>query len=283
MSFIFGNGKFPCANCKRDTTKRTPCISCSVCGDWYHHPCTTQTDEEFEKDYYFFCSPPCELFVQPFSTCTSKTLVKHEIFVENECGTREPFEERTNNVRPKKTTHDFVRSKLTYNPFIDIKCAYLVPKDLDSNFLNETVPSLSIFHNNIRSANKNLTDVEEIFRNCNKLPDIIALSETKLNDKSVQPHIEGYKFDNVDSPTAAGGVGIFVANHIEYFVRNDLSLKTNGCEDIWIEIKANGKMSKAKNSKSLVIGVIYRHPSSQYAKFLENLENNLNSLGRKNT
>ena len=46
------------------------------------------------------------------------------------------------------------RSKMNYNPFIDIKCEYISPKDLNPHFFGETVPSLTIFHNNVRSAKK---------------------------------------------------------------------------------------------------------------------------------
>ena len=42
------------------------------------------------------------------------------------------------------------------------------------------------FHNNIRSANKNLINVEEIFRNCQFFPDIIGVTETKLIVQSLR-------------------------------------------------------------------------------------------------
>ena len=40
----------------------------------------------------------------------------------------------------------------------------------------------------------------------------------------------------------AGGVGIFLSDKIEYFIRDDLSLGINGCEDLWVEIKTTVKV-----------------------------------------
>ena len=158
-------------------------------------------------------------------------------------------------------------NRVDYNPYIDVKCSYLKPKDLDGSFFGEKHSCFSIFHNNIRSANKNLINVEEIFRNCQFFPDIIGVTETKLNGNSSQPEIEGYKFENVDSKSSAGGVGIFVANQIDYILREDLRLNIDDCEDIWIEVST--KTSNSRNRESMVIGLIYRHPRTHYLKFSE--------------
>ena len=63
---------------------------------------------------------------------------------------------------------------------------------------------------------------------------------------------------------------MFISNQIERNVRHDLSLGSNDCEDIWIEISISNQDRKNAPEK-FVIGNIYRHPRQQYRKFAENL------------
>ena len=99
--------------------------------------------------------------------------------------------------------------KIEYNPFLDIKCCYSKPKDLKSLLPDD--PCLSIFHTNIRSINKNLNNLLEVFRYCDyRTPDIMAISETKLNENSSIPELPGFSFESNPSPTQAGGVGIYI-------------------------------------------------------------------------
>ena len=88
------------------------------------------------------------------------------------------------------------QEKVLLNPFLDIRCRYSQPKDIGS-FLEDTTSCISIFYNNIRSVNKNLDFVEEIFRCCKNLPSIIAISETKLSNNSPNPELKGYNFENI--------------------------------------------------------------------------------------
>ena len=43
-------------------------------------------------------------------------------------------------------------------------------------------------------------------------------------------------FEHINSETKCGGVGMFISNNMDYSIRNDLSLNTTGCEDLWVEI-----------------------------------------------
>ena len=43
-------------------------------------------------------------------------------------------------------------------------------------------------------------------------------------------------FFHHDSPSNAGGVGIYVKQYLNYRLREDISLNAPKCEDIWIEI-----------------------------------------------
>ena len=97
-----------------------------------------------------------------------------------------------------------------------------------------TNSSATIFHNNLRSLNKNMDSILETFQNCQTSPDIVAFSETRLNGSSDIPGMKGYHpFEGVHSPTAAGGVGAYISNKINFSIRNDLALNLTGCEDIF--------------------------------------------------
>ena len=168
------------------------------------------------------------------------------------------------------------------NEFMEINCSYLDPVDISKTLLEVGENDLTIFQNNIRSLNKNFHLVEEIFYECNKRPDILSFSETRLKPDSICPSLEGYSFHHVDSLTDCGGVGVFISDKIDFTIRNDLSINSEDCEDIWVEISLKNKNRKNIDEK-LVIGNIYRHPKQNYMKFSENLCKLLENLNKSKT
>ena len=54
-------------------------------------------------------------------------------------------------------------------------------------------------------------------------PEIIAISETKLDDQNIYNiSIPGYVFLNTNSPTRAGGVGLYISKELTFIRRRDL-------------------------------------------------------------
>ena len=89
----------------------------------------------------------------------------------------------------------------------------------------------------MRSLSKNISLLEDILLTVKKTPNVIAISETKLNDNSRQNvNIPGYTFLNTNSKTAAGGVGLYVSEDLEFVRRRDLDLCMDGVECCWIEL-----------------------------------------------
>ena len=74
--------------------------------------------------------------------------------------------------------------------------------------------------------------------------------------------IPGYTFLNTNSKSAAGGVGLYVSEELEFTRRCDFNLCQDGVESCWIELPW-------KRQKSVMIGCIYRHPSSHRSSFYE--------------
>ena len=65
-----------------------------------------------------------------------------------------------------------------------------------------------------------------------RLPDVIAISETKLHADSISHvHISNYKLLRTDSNACAGGVCFNRKYTIKFRLRNDLLLKLKHFED----------------------------------------------------
>ena len=88
------------------------------------------------------------------------------------------------------------------------------------------------------------------------------------NAKSV--NIEHYLFEHVDSLSHAGGVGIYIRKDLQYSVKSETINRPN-FESLFIEILNNPNLNKKTVTKSLILGVIYRHPNTSYVSFKEKL------------
>ena len=104
-------------------------------------------------------------------------------------------------------------------------------------------------------------------------PEIIAISETKLQDENIcDISIPGYVFLNTNSPTRAGGVGL--SKDLTFIRRRDLEITGDGIESCWVEIMR-------EKEKNIVIGCIYRHPTKDCAILHNALKEQLSNLNNK--
>ena len=143
-------------------------------------------------------------------------------------------------------------------------------KSITLKYLNNK--SLSLFHINACSLNKNFDDLQHLFSCTEKNFDIIAISEARIT-KQVSLlnnlNLNNYSFEFTPTETSAGGTLLYIANHLSYKCDNDLNnYKKNELESTFIEI-VNLKKS------DISVGVIYRHPSMDLADFNCNYLNKL--------
>ena len=131
---------------------------------------------------------------------------------------------------------------------------------------NNRKHGFSLFHCNLRSLKKNLSLLNDILLTTEDVPDIIGVSERKLNENTcTNVDIPGYIFLNSNSKTSAGGVGLCVTSDIEFIRRYDLELTAEGLESCWIEIIR-------KKQKNIIVGCIYRRPFKNLEDFQEILK-----------
>ena len=124
-----------------------------------------------------------------------------------------------------------------------------------------------------RSLSKDKNKIDDFF-DVERVPDAIAISETKLNaNSSLNLNFTSYKFICNDSITYAGGVGLYIKDSIRFTLQKDLSLNLQHCEDLQLEVESQ--------KSSIILRVIYRHPKQKTSlfqdklcKYLSKLENN---------
>ena len=158
---------------------------------------------------------------------------------------------------------------INYNiesPYCDVKRAVKELRIGDKGF--------SLLHCNARSLSKNLSYLNDILFMCKEMPSFIAISETKLNDRStINISLEGYVLETKHSPTSAGGEGIYVKENIEFTRRRDLGFDFQGTETCFLEIpKSKGKR--------IIVACVYWHPSSNIETFHQLLCKTLENINR---
>ena len=150
-----------------------------------------------------------------------------------------------------------------------LKCKYYNPNSFDLDFQPD-ISLCAYLHFNMRSLQGNFEKLRDILLLIKSSPDIISISETKIQNKTYthcrknEPlsniALDGYQFYHVPSPTNAGGVVMYISNQLSHDAAEDFELKLTACEDMWFTI-----FSKTSEEKFLV-GVVYRHPTQNYLK-----------------
>ena len=139
---------------------------------------------------------------------------------------------------------------------------YVSLNEFNSKFCHHNDNILSVIHFNIRSLDTNITHMEAFLSNLNQNPDVIALTETWLDDNNKDNYpIEGYNaFHVVREPLKHGGVSIYVRNTLTCDQIGEFSFLNSDIEICSIKITVN--------DLSYTIGAIYR-PSDKYKNIKE--------------
>ncbi len=100
---------------------------------------------------------------------------------------------------------------------------------------------------------------------------IICINETRLSDKisSEEVHIAGYSIVRHDRNRKGGGSAIYVSDDLDFIHRSELH--SDLVESTWVEINL-------KNSRSIIIGSIYRPPSARVDQLHVNISNHVTNV-----
>ena len=162
----------------------------------------------------------------------------------------------------------------SYNSYIQSKY-YTVKQTGNFFYQANKYHGFSVMQFNVRSLQKNLTSLNDFILTVKETPEIIAISETKLQDENIYNiSIPGYVFLNTNSPTRAGGVGLYISKELTFIRRRGLEITGDVIESYWIEITR-------EKEKNIVIGCIYRHPATDCAKLHNALKEKLSNLNNK--
>ena len=157
-------------------------------------------------------------------------------------------------------------------------CKYYSLQDIKK--LSKKKKNLSIFHNNINGLENKFDLFQQSLQNSNFNFDIIAITETSQKESNgnflVNVDLKGYSLFSTSTNTSKGGTAIYINESFVTQERQDLTIKTNHIESVWVEIKN-------KRSKNIICGNIYRHPHDMYFQdFLEYLEETLSKISSEN-
>ena len=274
--------KFPCLKCVGECNKKYERLQCAGCLRWLHLECSQLPRSDYGKHIsnnngsIFHCSQKCELKMLPFFNLDEYNFIKYvshgKLHYAHDASQKRKIRPLIQQLQndPSSTPSSL--------------CEYIEPTEASSVINNASLTDLTIYHSNVCSLRKNLDKLFDTFLEGTKLPDVIGVTETRLDEHLTEIDIDEYDFEPCFSNTQAGGVGIYVANYLDHSVRRDLSMGLEHCEDVWIEIspQRKAKCTKFKDEKKIVVGIIYRHPGSQYKRFCEVLCNNIDSLNKSN-
>ena len=249
-------------------------IQCVSCKGWVHHKnkrnCSGLTNREFK----LHCDDPEKIWQCDFCCCNSRFALPFSHLDEenwlsfNETNKKQMSDdvnilsatsvdfaslcESVHNMINFDSDDDDILLNNVNSKYYDLKQFNKTKIDLPSSF--------GLFHANIASLNKHIDDLKLIMSKLDFKFDVIGISEHKIR-KDTEPSnnisISGYNpFIFEPTETSHGGTGFYIKDNVDYVPRKDLQINSPGNhESIFIEIQLPKK-------KNLIIGCIYRHPSS---------------------
>ena len=140
-----------------------------------------------------------------------------------------------------------------------INSEYIDANDFKNKNFNDPT-NFSVCHLNIASLDKHIDELRLTISRIKHKFDVIGITEHKIpkgGSASNNIKLPGYqKFIFAGTASTHGGSGFYIKNDIDYIQRKDLEFNEDANhESIFIELKF-------ENKKDLLIGCIYRHPSS---------------------
>ena len=273
-----------CPVCSKSCHSYQNVVECSTCKKWVHHgnrlKCSGLTDAEFEEHTLDEFKPfECDFCVSlRISRENNSIFVKLPFPVECE---ENIFGKPLPTPKPDVTSMSPEQLKKFVKQCDEIKDFVTKSHESENDQLSTTInsqyydikkfnkakidknSSLGLFHVNIASLNAHIDDLRDELSRLDFNFDVIGISEHRIKKgqkSSNNIDLQGYSdFKFVSSETACGGTGFYINNKHNFRERDDLELNlSSDCEAKFIELMLPDR-------KNLIVGCIYRHPSSKLA------------------
>ena len=108
-----------------------------------------------------------------------------------------------------------------------VNSTYFDIDQIQSLKFSQKEKSLSFFNIDTCSLNKNFDDLVYLLKCTNKTFDIIAVSETRISKKTFvisDVNLNNYSFESTLTESSAGGIMLYISNHLSYKPRTDLNM-----------------------------------------------------------
>ena len=177
----------------------------------------------------------------------------------------------TNNDR----LHNIDPDRHAYSNTIEKQCNnYDTSEDFKMKYGSQN--NISIVHSNICSSKKNLGHFTYYLENLNMPFTFIGICETWATQANRDLlNMPGYEHEHcIRTNKRGGGVSIYLLDTIQYKTRHFLSFSTHMFESVFIEVDK----SLFKSKRNVIIGEIYRPPSSDKKTFNTELEKLLHTI-----
>ena len=131
--------------------------------------------------------------------------------------------------------------------FFDKQSLYYSVNKFNKLMKEKNENNLVIIHFNTRSLPKNKYQIENFLAEMIVLPEVIAITETKLNNKNKHlTTLDHYEFIHVDSQSQAGGVGFYMRKDLKLNIEKQLNLDLPDCESLFVKIKESSAITKGE-------------------------------------
>ena len=255
------NVKISCNSCCKNINKNNHAIFCSNCNQWSHKKCNLIDKKHYKlhqlnPNIQFFCTK-CKEDNIPFMKLNEFEFLT---FINDN-------EEAVNDLKPNHTQKLFFeRINKEINDYNDnyrnsnndfetdeqMRCRYYDATDFNNSKFDKT-NNFSLLHLNIHSIQAHFEDLLILLNSLNIKFDVIALSESKLNNEpTTNINIPGYHppiFTFTES--TKGGTMLYVEENINFKPRKDLEIyDPKNLESTFIEIIN-------PNESNSIVAVIY--------------------------
>ena len=209
------------------------CVKCDIFFGLLHVKCTNLTKCEYEslksndfKDVYFCQSCYPEIF--PYHNALSVDFIpppnKRKLANDTDHDSCDSPPTTSSQTAGADSLSDTNVNNSDVSPYHDVN-------SLKNLVINKSVREISIIHFNAISLEKNIDSIQNLLLKLSALPDIICISETKLQDDKINNQINfvqlpNYNFEFNNSKTKAGGTAMYIHESLDYKIRNDFVIKT---------------------------------------------------------